>query len=161
MPVVLIVNGNSYNYPTSGEDPQWGEVAAAWAEAVTNQLASISNGDDILPTEVDILNNVAVATDISGLFLNPSTVRSAEINYNIRRTSTTNTSGKAESGNITAVYDNNATAGNKWLMRQDANGTAGVSFSITDAGQFQYTSTDIGSGSYAGTISFSAKVKNQ
>ncbi len=161
MPIALIVNGNTYNYPVAGEDPQWGDEASAWAEAVTDTLASLAGSDDILTTDATISNNISVETDVNGLLFNTATIRSAVINYAIRRTSTLNPSGVIENGLIELVYDNNASSGNKWLMTIHSNGNAQVSLSITDAGQVQYKSSDIDSAGYNGTITFNAKVFNQ
>ena len=43
-------------------------------------------------------------------------------------------------------------------MIQMKNGDAGVVLTLTDGGQIQYTSSDIGLTGYTGVINFSAKV---
>ena len=158
MPKALVVAGTSYNFPVSGENPEWGEDATAWAEAVTEVLSTLLAPGDILETTSTINNNISSATNINGLVFDPGTVRAANINYAIYRISTANPSGHAEDGMIALIYDDSASAGNKWQLSQRRGGTeAGVTFSITDAGQVQYTSTDINSTGYVGTITFTAK----
>lgn len=158
---VLVVDNVSYNYPDPGEDPGWGENASDWASAVTEVLASLLSSGDILETTFNISNNISSPTNVTGLAFNTGTVRSAVITYSIYRISSTTTSGKAETGTINIVYDNSASSGNKFLMTQEATGNSGVTFNITDAGQFTYISTDIGATSYSGTMKFVAKVLAQ
>lgn len=161
MAVQLIVNGNTYNYPEAGEDPQWGEDASAWAVAVTDTLSTLSGTNDILNSTATIANNVSVAADINGLLFNPTNVRSALIQYSVYRASSSTLLGNAESGVIELVYDNNASSGSRWITSQIKNGDAGIVFSILDSGQVQYISTNIGATSYVGTMKFSAKTFTQ
>lgn len=86
MPIPLTVNGNTYNYPVAGEDPNWGKEASDWALEVTNVLASVLGDGDILEDNFPIINNANVYTDISKLNFNPNVVRSALISYVIHRT---------------------------------------------------------------------------
>lgn len=157
MPVQLIVNGTAYQYPIPGEDPGWGEDGTDWAQAVTDVLNTLLGAGDILQTSFNINNNVGVATNVNGLFFDPGTVRAANIDYSVYRTSTANPSGFSETGTIYLIYDDSASAGNKWQLSQRTTGNSGVTFSILDSGQITYTSTDIGSVGYSGIIKFRAK----
>lgn len=157
MSIVLLVNGTAYPYPNPGEDPNWGQGATDWAGAVTEALNTLLAPGDILQTTFSIDNNIALATNINGLVFDPGTVRAANIDYAIYRTSTLNPSGNAETGIIHLIYDDSASAGSKWKFSQSIDGASGVSLSITDAGQVQYTSSDIGTAGYSGTIKFRAR----
>lgn len=157
MAINLIVNGTSYVYPDPGEDPNWGAGATDWASAVTDALNTLLASGDILDTTFSIDNNISIVTNVNGLLFDPGTVRAANIDYAIYRTSTANPSGNAETGVIYLIYDDSASAGSKWQLNQKIDGASGVVFSITDTGQVQYKSTDIGSTSYSGTIKFRAK----
>ncbi len=157
MSISLTVGNKTYNYPTDGQDPNWAEEASEWAEAVTNVLATLVSAGDILQTTATINNNVAVATNVNGLLFNPTNVRAANVEYSIYRISTANPSGNAESGTLYLIYDTNAGSGSKWTLSQRVNGNAGITFSITDAGQVQYLSTDINATGYSGTMKFAAK----
>lgn len=156
MSTPLVVNGTLYNYPTSGEDPNWAEEASGWSEAVTDVLGTLLAPGDILETTFSISNNITSAQNVNGLLFDSGTNRSAVISYSVYRTSTSTTSGKAEVGTMTLVYDDDATSGSKWSLMQTANGDAGVVFNVTDAGQITYLSSDIGSAGYSGTIHFKA-----
>ena len=158
MPKVLIVNNTPYNYPTSGDEPGWGGDATGWASGVTEVLNDLLGPDDILETAFNIANNQSSAANVTGLIFNTASVRAAEITYSIYRISDSNPSGFAETGTIKIIYDNNV----GWSISQGAIvGNAGVTFSILADGQVQYTSTDIGSLNYVGTMKFRAKALQQ
>lgn len=153
----LIVNGQVFGYPESGDEPGWGDSATDWAEEVTNVLGDLAGIDDILQTTFSIANNQSSAANVEGLIFNTGRVRSASIPYTIYRISDANPSGNSETGMISVVYDNDALSGEKWqLSVGDITGLSGVYFSILDSGQIQYTSTDIGTLDYEGTMVFSA-----
>lgn len=161
MSVNLTVNNNTFAYPTNGQEPGWGEGATAWAEAVTEVLNTLVAPSDILETSYTIDNNVSVPLDVNRMLFDPGTVRAANITYAIYRTSTATPSGKVESGTIYLNYDNAASLGNKWSLSQQRHGDSGVSFSVTDAGQIQYISSDIDNTGYSGNIKFLAKTLSQ
>lgn len=163
MPIELIVNNQPYNYPLPGDPPGWGQDASGWAEAVTLALQDLQSPTDIPQTTFTVSNNVSSASNVTGLAFNTGLVRAAFIKYSIYRTSTSNPSGNAESGYMTLVYDNLATSGTKWSLSVGpmANGgAAGVTFTVTDAGQVQYQSTNLGSG-YSGVMKFQATTLGQ
>jgi len=157
----LVVNNISFNYPDPGSDPGWGGDATDWAKEVTTVLATLLGTNDIIQTSALIANNQTVSTDVVNLFFDPYSTRAANISYSVYRRSDTNTSGVVESGTIYLTYDNSAGAGDKWILAQVNEGSCGVYFNITDAGQVQYQSSDIGSTNYIGQIKFSAKVLDQ
>ena len=157
MSIKLIVQGTSYEYPIPGEDPNWGEGATDWAEAVTLALNTLLGSGDILQSTFTINNNVTIPTNINGLLFDPGTIRASNISYTVYRTSTAQPSGNTESGTIFINYDDSAAPGSKWSFTQQINGSAGIVFSILDTGQIQYQSSDIGNPGYFGKITFSAK----
>lgn len=159
MSIPVIINNKTFNYPQDGEDPGWGNDATDWAVEVSDVLNTILAPGDILETTFNINDNTSVSTQIQGLAFDPSLSRSANIVYSIYRTSTDTPSGNAETGEISIIYDNSASIGNKWQMSQTKNGESGVVFTISDLGQFSYTSTQInlGAGGYVGIMKFSAK----
>jgi hypothetical protein len=79
----------------------------------------------------------------------------------VYRVSDGSPNGVAESGTIQIDLNETAPIGQKWQMTTIKNGDGGISFSITDGGQVQYTSTNIGAVNYQGVIKFSAKVLNK
>lgn len=162
MPVSLVVNNVAFEYPIPGDSPGWGEGATDWAVEVTTVLNSFFGPNDIIQNTASISNNQASPTNITGLLFNTGQVRSAIVEYSVYRISTANPSGHAESGTLTATYDNSAAPGSKWsLIGSDLNGNSGVTFTILDTGQFQYVSTDINSTGYTGNMHFRARTLNQ
>lgn len=158
MAIDLTVNNTVISYPEPNEPPGWGEGATEFAIQVAEVLNDLVNSNDILETSFTIQNNIAVFTNIAGLSFSTGEVRSASISYSIYRYSDSTPSGNAETGSIDIVYDDNAPVTEKWLISvNSAVGNSGVIFSITDAGQVQYQSTDIGSSNYFGEMKFRAK----
>ena len=151
--ITVIINNVPYSYPTAGDEPGWGGDASDAFVAVTEVLNNLFGPNDILTTNFSIANNQATPADVTGLVINGASARSVRITYDIYRISSTSTSGHAETGLIELLYDNNA--GTPWSIGQgNILGEAGVTFSILNTGQVQYTSTDIGSSSYSGTMTF-------
>lgn len=158
MPKVLIVNNTPYAYPTSGDEPGWGGEATGWATGVTEVLNDLLGPDDIIQTAFTIANNQSSAVNITGLVFNTASVRSAVIDYSIFRVSDSNPNGNTEAGEIHIVYDNLA----GWSIGQGGIiGNSGVAITILASGQLQYTSTDIGSVNYVGTMKFRSKALQQ
>ncbi len=155
---ILIVNGNSYEYPDPGENPNWGEAAANWASGVTSALSTLLSLGDILETKFTISNNISISANINGLLFDSGVVRSVEITYNIYRNTDTIISGKAETGKILMVYDDSAITNQKWSLVQSKVGNSEVILSVLDSGQFQYVSSNLLGTNYFGLIKFSAKV---
>lgn len=152
----LTVNNNIFAYPDPGDEPGWGQAATGWASEVTTVLSSIQSADDILETSFSIANDTLSPLNIEGLFFNPVTVRGATIQYSFYRT--TSLTELAEKGIIELVYKNGGTSGSKWtLSRSFVGDDAGVTISMTDAGQGQYISSNLSGTSYAGVIKFSAQ----
>lgn len=154
MSIPLVVNNKTFAYPSTGQDPGWGEDATRWAREVTRVLASLNGTNDILQTSFTIANNTSSATDINGLLFNTSQVRAATINYSLYRNTTGGGATElAESGVIQIVYK---TVAATWELAQQSVGNAGVIFSITSGGQFQYTSSNMTGSSYTGKMVFTA-----
>lgn len=143
----LQIGSTIFEYPVQG-DGNWGEEATAWAEAVTEALTSVQGPNDILITSATILNDQSTPVDVSGLQFDTSDVLSVEVDYLIQRQGT---STDTENGKIFANYN-----GTAWKIQQDGVGDVGVIFSITAAGQVQYTSTDF-AGHTASSVRFRAR----
>ena len=156
MPKLLTVGTDEFEFPLEGENPGYGSEITDWAVAVTTALETVQKPNDISTRTESILNDRDTLTSISGFNFNTSEVISIECKYFIQRSSST-TSTIAESGFIEGYFD-----GTDWGISRRTVGDAGIlEISITTAGQIQYKSNDIGYASYAGTITFEAKVINK
>lgn len=160
MPVTLTVNNIPIEYPVAGDSPGWGQAATDWATQVTIALQNLQSPTDIPQKTFTIQNNIVSFADITGLTFNTGLVRAAFISFSIYRTSTAFPSGNAEAGYLTIVYDNLAAPGSKWLLVGSGGGLSGITFNVTDAGQLQYKSTNLGPG-HSGNMHFRAITLNQ
>lgn len=148
MAIELQIGTEVFEYPDAGEASGWGENATSWAQAVTNQLNTLLSANDIPVTTVSISNNIVAPQNILGLAFNLSAVIQCEIHYFIKRVAGLTT--LVEEGVIRGTYD-----GAEFSLTQDTTGDAGVQFSVTAGGQFQYISTNF-VGQTTGTMIFKA-----
>lgn len=158
MSIVLTVNGTSYEFPENNEDPNWAQDVTQWAEAMSLAVTDLQAASDLIVGSEVIGNNVTSSTPIPDLVFSPQTIRAVHIAYVVHRKSTANPSGNYETGTIYVVYDEDAASGSIWNIGLNRIGTAGVSFTMTDFGQLEYTSTDINSTGYVGSMTYSVKV---
>ena len=158
----LTINNKTFNYPTPGESPGWGEDATDWAEEVTDVIANVSGPGDISLSTATIANNQSSATNVTGLAFDATVVRGANIQYTITRSGTVSASPvvQVEEGEIHIVYN-----GSSWELTRSYVGEADITLTITNAGQFQYVSDDISGGAgvtgYTGTMKFKATAITQ
>lgn len=160
MPTNIIINNNNFAYPSPGDEPGWGEAASGAMIEVAAVLSTIQGTDDIPETTFNVANNVSSSMDVTGLVFNPATVRSSVVDYSCYRT--TSTTELAEKGQLQLIYKNGATPGTKWSIGRVFFGDdSGLAFTMTDAGQVQYTSTNLSGTSYTGELKFEAFVTQQ
>lgn len=153
MSTSVTIGNETFEYPNAGDSPGWGEDASGAFIALADQVNLINNVNDILETAFIIGNNVASFTNITPMIFNTSTVRAVEVDFSIYRTSSTEE--LVESGTMTLTYKNTA---NEWGVSMTSSGDdAGVTFNVTNAGQVQYTSTNVSGTSYSGVLRFRAK----
>lgn len=103
-------------------------------------------------TTFTLVNNQVAAANVTGLVFDKTVYRSFEIRYQIYR-SAAGGSTRAKRGSLIAVTDGtnwDITEGAAVILPTDTD--AGVTFTITSAGQVQYTSDDNG-GSYSAATS--------
>lgn len=155
MAIQLVVNGNTYLYPENRNSPSWGEDASAWAEAVTNVLADIAGANDITQTSATIANNQSSATNVSGLSFDTTEVRGAIVEYSVYRVTTG--SGATEAVETGLMFLSYLSTAGTWDIATQHGGGAGVTFTVTNAGQVRYTSTNFTGSSYSGLIKFRAR----
>ena len=140
MAITVTIDGVSYSYPERNEKG-WGAAATNVIEAICNKLNEISSSADIAVSSFTLANNQVSAADITGLSFDISTMRGALAIYSIYRT--TGSAERSEEGQLEVKYNNVA---NTWDISQTAIGASGILFTITAAGQVQYTSDNYASG---------------
>jgi hypothetical protein len=119
---------------------------------MTNKLATLSGVNDISTTTVSISNCQCAAANIgsgaSALSFPIASTRSFEVTFNVKRTDSCCVV-TVESGNMYGNYN-----GTAWQFSHEVTGCASMDYSITAAGQIQYTSDALKG---AGTMSFRAR----
>jgi hypothetical protein len=100
--------------------------------------------------EILILNNQVAAIDLTGVVLDSTQYRSVKIFYEIFRKTATNE--LLANGELVCLYDETS---NAWSLAPgfwEGAADYGVVFSITPAGQVQYTSSNLAGANYTGRI---------
>ena len=143
-----------YQIPQNGESGgSWGEDLHDAIVAIIDRLDLFAGTYDIAVTSFTLTNNQSSAANVTGLSFSASTVRAAEINAVCRIS--TNTNELTEYFKIYISYEN--TAGTWNISEQSFGDDCGLTFTITNAGQIQYTSTNVAGTGYSGTLKFTAK----
>lgn len=131
MPKILQIGNQTFEYPTQGEG-NWGEEATAWAEAVTEALATIQGPEDILLTEALLTNGSS--GNISGLTFDTSVVQQVLVEGLIIRTYLDATPTEAEAFVAIGAYN-----GSTFNISVESSGLdVGVTLDIDNSGQFTY-----------------------
>lgn len=155
MAKTLTVGTEEFDFPEEGDNAGYGENVTDWATAVSDALSTVQQRNDITNTTAAILNNVSVATAISGFSFDTSEVISINSEFIITRTTDVPAVSLVESGYIEGNFN-----GSDWTIVVESVGNSGVTFDITAAGQVTYTSTNMTGTNYSGEIRFRAKVFN-
>jgi len=143
---------------------------AVWLNNVQNELVSFIEAQGITPdtgdetqvaqaiaafvgtggvqTNFTIVNNQNVALDLTGLVFDKVTIKSVRILFDIHRESVGNNLN--EMGELFVLFDPVA---DDWILSFDSKfDDSEVIFTITAAGQIQYTSSNLTGGSYVGVL---------
>lgn len=128
-------------------------IAYSQTELLINSLAGINATKiDPLYSTFVLVNNISSAVDITGMTFSQATEKAFYIDYYIIRKTDTVGSEAAQTGNIRGIYNSQLS---KWLITDTFSGqNAGVTFSITAAGQIQYKTTNITGSNYIGTLAW-------
>lgn len=153
MPLITI-SGTPINFPDTGNSPVWSDAVIQFAQTVAQVLNGIAGPFDINPQVYNMVANLNTNVDIPGLQFPVSNVRSANIRYDVSRS--TNSTSVYEAGNILIDYNPLNPTGNKWAISQDLVGDAQITFAISDTGQFSFSTTTIAGSNHVGQISFAA-----
>ena len=157
MSVTITIQGTPLEFPTSGTSPDWAPAMVQFAQLVEAALSGVAGSFDVAPQALTIdAYNPGTNIDISSLTFPTSDVRAASIPYAVYRA--TDSTAVTEGGEIFIVYNAANPVSNKWSIAQRVSGgDASISFSITDIGQVQFSTTTLSGSNHVGTISFSAR----
>jgi len=160
MSILITIAGTPIDFPSTGESPDWSPAVIAFAKAVESALVGLIGPDDISPqVQTFDASNPGTGVTINSLSFSTATVRSAFITYSVFRQ--TDSSKIAESGTMNIVYNPDQTVGSKWELIREYEGDARITFFISDAGQFSFTTTALAGTNHKAWLSFSAKALPQ
>jgi hypothetical protein len=99
---------------------------------------------------VSIANNQVSVANVSNLVFDGAVAKKFIVDYGLYRS--TDTTSLAQAGRLRGVYNEEDA---EWYLSDDYSGqNAGVTFSITNGGQIQYTSSNISGTGYVGTLEY-------
>lgn len=157
----LTIKGSVITIPDSGSQANWSEGVIDALTALTDAVNSVTGTYDVAPQIQNIdANNSSTNVTITSLIFPPAEVRSTVIYYSVYRL--TEDSGAnddqevAEGGTIVLVYNASNPVSNKWTIAQTRAENASITFSVTDLGQVQFTTTALTGINHVGTLSFRA-----
>ncbi len=132
--------------------PSWWNLLRTAGVAIEAFLGAAFLGE----TQVTIANNQVAAADVTGLLFSGAAVRSFCADYQIYRNTTAGGATElSERGFLLGVF---STVASTWeITSGPAVGDAGVTFTITAAGQVQYTSTNITGTAATSKMKFQAR----
>lgn len=154
----ITINSQVIDFPDDGASPDWAPAIISFAQAVEDALNVSTNPGDVSPQAFNLASyNSASNIDIPALAFSISTIRAVFIRYSVYRT--TNSTNAYEAGDMVAMYNPNNSTNLKWNLTQirDAGSGANITFNVTDAGQFQFSTTALSGSSHAGKIQFDAR----
>lgn len=138
-----------YLIPANLEEPNWGESLTSYLKAIAEAINSISGPSDLIESSFTIDNNISSPTDVTGFFFDSTTVRSFAVRGNITRQHGASTF-EYEEFTLVGLFEDAA----GWKLQREGLDDAGVDFTITSAGQVQYTSTNLAGSPYSGILKY-------
>jgi hypothetical protein len=161
MAITLIIKGTSIEIPSSAQGPNWAPGIIEALSALTDAINGVTGTYDVPPQVQNIdANNSSSNVDVDDLVFPVSEVRSATIFYSVHRQTEDSGSGDqeevSEGGIITIVYNASNSTNNKWEIAQQKAGEADISFTVTDLGQVQFSTTALTGINHTGKISYRA-----
>lgn len=149
MAVTVTIKGRLFEIPQRKERA-WGDQVTNWAVAISNAVNDLTVVGDIKLVSVSVNNNQTTPINVPNLRFDTVQTRHAIISYSVYRVKGSDELSQA--GQMYVTYKNNS---GTWEIIDNTVGDAGIVFTITPAGQVQYTTTDLtDAGTYVGKMSF-------
>lgn len=158
----LVINSQVIDFPDSAASPNWAPAMVQFAQAVEEALSIAIGTYDVAPQSFTIdPYNPGTDIEIPTLSFPTSNVRAVFIRYSVYRTTDTDTA--FEAGDMIAMYNPNNSIGSKWALTigNKTGGDGKITFSVSDTGQFSFTTTSLSGSNHAGKIVFDARSLEQ
>lgn len=151
----IIFAGTTVAFPDSGSSPNWSGAVIQAMQLISEALAISSGPFDIPPQNYVMTANVNSNVDIPNLSFPVTDVSGAIVFYTVGRH--TDSVAVSQTGFLLLNYDSSRGVGLKWqVMDQFTNSGAQITFSMTDVGQVQFSTTSISGSNFVGHIQFRA-----
>ena len=157
----ITIKGTTIDLPTSGSSPNWAPSIIEAIEALADAVNSVTGSYDVAPQAQNIdANNSSSNVDLNNLAFPSADVRAATIYYTVYRK--TDPSGPpdgqevTEAGTLEINFNDSNPATQKWEMVRSFQGDGAISFSITDLGQVQFSTTALTGINHVGIVSYRA-----
>ena len=159
MPIIT-VQGTPIDFPDTSASPNWSPAIITFAQAVATAVNGVTGTYDI-PAQTLIIDNYNPGSNITipNLAFADTQVRGAFIRYTVYRTTSTTT--VSEVGDISVVYNPANPTGNLWEISPVRIGNASITFSITDSGQMQFTTSILSGTGHSGVLTYAAQSLQQ
>lgn len=150
----VTIGTTTYNLPTEGSSPAWGEDMSAIIQALIDVANNSQGPNDILESSATIANSGTFPAQIPGFYFDPSTVRSFVAEYTISRKIDPGT-GQVEHLESGTVYGNHGLDG--WTIAVTNVGDSKTELNIDSLGNLTYNPEILTGTGYTGVIRFIAK----
>lgn len=157
----IIIKGTPIDFPDSGTSPNWAPAIIEAVEALADAINTTTATFDVPPQVKNIdAYNSSTNVDINNLSFPATEVRAAIIFYSVHRQ--TEDSGPpdgeevSEEGILEINYNGSRSVTQKWEIVRGYSSDARITFSITDVGQVQFSTTALTGVNHSGILSYRA-----
>lgn len=156
MSFTISIQGTEIEFPSSADSPNWAPAIDQFAQAVEAALSGLAGQFDV-PPQVYVIDSFNPVTnqDLPNFAFPVTDVRSIFVRYAVFRNTSTTTA--YETGDIEAIYSPANPNGNKWEISVSRVGDGSINFTITDAGQIQFSTSALGGINHTGKITATAQ----
>lgn len=152
----MTIQGTPITIPTAGSSPDWAEAIDEFAVAVEEALDTVIGSFDVAPQALIIDSyNPGTNIQIAALSFPTAAVRAVFIRYSVFRS--TNLTSVYETGELNAVYNPSGPTNNKWELANQLVGNGDITFTMTDTGQVEFSTTAIAGTGHTGVLTFVAQ----
>lgn len=153
----LTIAGTIIDFPESAQSPNWAPAVIQFAKSVEDALSVVVGSFDVGFQTLNIdAYNPGINVNIQNLSFSTAEVRSFQVVYSVFRTASSPSETAYETGILNAVYNPNNPVNNKWEVTTEKTGDGKIKLTVTDSGQVQFTTEQIGTINHTGTLSFKA-----
>lgn len=157
MSIPIVINGTIIQFPSSGQAPNYASALIQFAQAVAAALNLVVGPFDVPPQTFVMTSNANTNVILPNLTFPPSNVQGAIISYSVfRQTTGSGATTASETGQLIVNYNPTFPTNEKWSITREYVGNAFVTFSISDVGQLEFSSSLLPGLDHTGTIVYQA-----